>query len=809
VVVKKGARREGAAGPPLAPTETELPIPGSLPLPTETDSPICIPRPAPAEWRQGGTLNEEFVVEEVLGNGGYGVVLKVRHVLTGAAHAAKRIGGDQGYRKALQELRAWVELPQHPHIMPFGFCRLVDDYLVLFTGVAEGGSLADRVKREKPSPTRVRKWLVEVASGLAGAHESGVVHRDVKPGNVLLAADDTAKITDFGISRIGGREAGRGGTPRYRPPEQREDAAAGAKTVDVFAWGALALELLLGEACWKEGADALPELQARRDELPEDLVELVGRCLAHPPEHRPRDMIEVLGGLDPERAREIRHPWMQLMPSGNWPERARELGHPWRQLRPSVNWLAVDAARPHTSASAKAVEQLLDLQHVEARLAEGTHPPVILAEHYAERAAAHHALGDVAGALLVFSKAHAILAPIFQQPHTDLLAIAYARLNLLEAELQAALGQTERALSVARTASAILIGELVRDPQTYRLLKDAVRKDGFAHEFLANPPQELSPEFTRKGSRLVDSYLASQALTVGLLRAAGRTEEAVPLALVTLRHGHLLIAARNRVDASVLLLEQFIDIATAVELPSGTSKTLEFLMRWVDEVGSDLPTTVKTRHLCIDRVLGEAEVLLADFARRDGRPEAMASHSSNALRYFLDAADADPIHAPRLCEAWLGTASYLVNAAAPTSGAERAALLDGARRSWASAVAAVRRIADAYDKLRAMVDVELCRASIGALEGDPEAAAQSLSAHALAERLVAHVNDGTVICWWIRATRRHVWNLRRARTGSSEELQAIAALERRVEAAAARIYRPDLAPAGWSHDSPSDDHSNP
>ena len=150
--------------------------------------------------------------------------------------------------------------------------------------------------------------LAQLASALAAAHEHNIVHRDVKPANILISnSNGVAILTDFGIAAIlqAGdddltrltREGERLGNPRYMSPEQlRGEPLTGQS--DIYALGVVAFELLTGKGPFDDieiGDMAAahvrrppPDLSVRRPEVPQQLSDIVKRCLAKTPEHRPR-----------------------------------------------------------------------------------------------------------------------------------------------------------------------------------------------------------------------------------------------------------------------------------------------------------------------------------------------------------------------------------------------------------------------------------------------------------------------------------------------------------------------------------------
>ena len=180
------------------------------------------------------------------------------------------------------------------------------------------------------------RLLLDVAAGLAHAHAAGIVHRDVKPGNLRLLPDGRVKILDFGIAR----ELGAGsvltgddkaiGTLAYMAPEQARGELSDARA-DVHGWGAVAYELLSGRRAVPGHSpaamifrllDSAPQpLGELAPETPAELAALVDRCLERDPAKRPRDGAELLAILEPMARRLV--PSAELVaPSKPWSGRA-------------------------------------------------------------------------------------------------------------------------------------------------------------------------------------------------------------------------------------------------------------------------------------------------------------------------------------------------------------------------------------------------------------------------------------------------------------------------------------------------------
>jgi serine/threonine protein kinase len=210
-----------------------------------------------------------------------------------------------------REARAVAAL-SHPnivHLFDFGDER--DRTYMVFEYLA-GGSLEERLQRGEPlSDDEIANVAREIAEGLAHAHERGVVHRDLKPGNVLFDRDGRSKIADFGIAHVQGRdtltEAGTIlGTAAYISPEQVKGEPA-TPASDVYSFGVLLYRLLAGrlpfEAATPTKLAALhrdaepPPLPPGLDDV-QPLAALVMAALAKEPSRRPADGAALIGALD-------------------------------------------------------------------------------------------------------------------------------------------------------------------------------------------------------------------------------------------------------------------------------------------------------------------------------------------------------------------------------------------------------------------------------------------------------------------------------------------------------------------------------
>jgi eukaryotic-like serine/threonine-protein kinase len=273
-----GAEQVGPEGEQVGPDDPAMPTP-------------MIPR-AIADGR--------YRVIGRLGVGGMGVVLRARDEVLDRDVAVKMLADnlslDEGSRtRFLREARSAAAITD-PRVV--GVYDVGEEggrpYLVM--ELVDGASLADVLAERGPLPgDAVLDVATDALAGLGRAHEAGLLHRDVKPGNLLCAPDGTIKVTDFGVAIAvdGDRLTRTGfviGTAAYLAPERRRGEAATVRT-DLWALGATLTELLTGEPPG-EAADA--RMAERAAQIPPRLRLLVRRLLAADPEDRPRDALEAL-----------------------------------------------------------------------------------------------------------------------------------------------------------------------------------------------------------------------------------------------------------------------------------------------------------------------------------------------------------------------------------------------------------------------------------------------------------------------------------------------------------------------------------
>ncbi len=305
--------------------------------------------------RPGAVVGRFELVRE-LGRGGFGVVWEARDRELGRSVAFKavRAGPQTGLReeRLLREAEAAARL-SHPNIVTLYDVGRSEQGAYLVLELLKGCTLDVRRTRGPISLAEALRIGVEVAKGIAHAHASGVVHRDLKPGNVFLCDDGQVKILDFGMAHAFGRRKLDGGTRDYMAPEQARGAPEDERT-DVFAFGVILHQMLSGELPFegtgRERSRAAPEL-----EIPgaPGLGRLVAGMLERDPLKRPRDGGEVLAALSPIQAEEEATPPGDTRPAPQRENRSRAGGRarPRRRAQPATRGESSIAVLPFADLS--------------------------------------------------------------------------------------------------------------------------------------------------------------------------------------------------------------------------------------------------------------------------------------------------------------------------------------------------------------------------------------------------------------------------------------------------------------------------
>jgi len=264
----------------------------------------------PLAARVAEALGTAYTLEGEIGRGGMGVVYRARDEQLKRRVAIKVLPPELAFQQDIRERfkREAQTAGQllHPHIVPIYSVGEAKGIVFFVMGYVDGESVAGRVKRKGPlPPEEARRIMKESADALSAAHAVSVVHRDIKPDNILLEGTrGRVMVTDFGIAKAlsqgsGATLTGAGvaiGTPAFMSPEQ----AAGEKEIDgrsdLYSLGIVTYQMLAGELPFnaptvagilmKQITEPAPDIRRTRPDVPEDLALAVARCLEKDPENR-------------------------------------------------------------------------------------------------------------------------------------------------------------------------------------------------------------------------------------------------------------------------------------------------------------------------------------------------------------------------------------------------------------------------------------------------------------------------------------------------------------------------------------------
>lgn len=253
-----------------------------------------------------GETFERYEIEERIGRGGMGEVYRALDTRLLRKVAIKVIRPDrtdweEAIARLFREARAAAAF-QHPNAVAIYDLGQVEGTFFIVMELVRGRTLRGYVGPGTAPLDMKLKWLVGIARALSAAHEAGIVHRDVKPGNIMITSEGIAKVLDFGLAKpIDDTEAVTKvgyllGTPRYMSPEQREGTEADARS-DQYAFGLTAYELLTGSHAENRegGASGLTRLVGG---LTLGMAQVVERTLEEDPSRRYPSMAAAANALE-------------------------------------------------------------------------------------------------------------------------------------------------------------------------------------------------------------------------------------------------------------------------------------------------------------------------------------------------------------------------------------------------------------------------------------------------------------------------------------------------------------------------------
>jgi serine/threonine protein kinase len=281
-------------------------------------------------WKLGESILDTYRVERVFESGGMGLVYQVRHLHWNCDLALKQprasfLRSREDVLAFEEEIETWSRLGLHPNVVTCHYSRRMDGIPCVFSEFVMGGSLSEWIHNRRLYEgedaevlARLLKVAIQFAHGLGWAHRQGFVHQDVKPGNVLMAEDETAKVSDFGLARhlkpsnmaLAPSHTARvsGFTRPYASPEQLRGGFVSTST-DMWSWAVSILEMFMGGLVWSEGSIApmvfrefLAQGARGRNlpQMPPGISRLLSKCLRIDTCGHPRSFVEIAEAVEIE-----------------------------------------------------------------------------------------------------------------------------------------------------------------------------------------------------------------------------------------------------------------------------------------------------------------------------------------------------------------------------------------------------------------------------------------------------------------------------------------------------------------------------
>jgi serine/threonine protein kinase len=334
----------------------------------EASQQAAMPRPASGSLTVGDSLGEYELLERI-GQGAIGEVFKAVHRRMRRIVAIKAVHAATSSSEALKRFEREVKLAgmlSHPNIVAALDANEANGFHYLVMEYVPGQDLAAILQQQGPLPIgQALDFIVQAARGLGYAHTQGVIHRNVKPGNLLVGLDGVVKILDMGLARYEDEsgeqltQAGQAmGTVDYMAPEQAADARQADQRSDIYSLGYTLYRLITGQvpyaaknAVMKAIAHAqspIPPLRAIRPDAPEALESVYQKMVAKKPAERYQTMSDVVAALDACGSGQplpVVQPVAQaVMPAVAAPAPAKPAARPMRRRNDSTTILAIGAA---------------------------------------------------------------------------------------------------------------------------------------------------------------------------------------------------------------------------------------------------------------------------------------------------------------------------------------------------------------------------------------------------------------------------------------------------------------------------------
>jgi len=261
----------------------------------------------------GKVIGQRFKILQSIGVGGMGAVFKAKDQELNEVVALKVLRNRQQSDQAIEQLKDEIRMARrisHPNVVRIHDYGQIGNKVFISMEYVQGFTLHQVIKHAgKMRPFAARHAAIHICRGLAAAHEAGVIHRDLKPDNIIIELDTSVKLMDFGIASVDNavsrvnKEQEVGGTMAYISPEQAQGHGADERS-DIYSLGAMLMEMFVGKRPFyekdieqlmlKHVSEKPSEITDYWADAPSQLNELILACLAKKPSDRPQSVNEVL-----------------------------------------------------------------------------------------------------------------------------------------------------------------------------------------------------------------------------------------------------------------------------------------------------------------------------------------------------------------------------------------------------------------------------------------------------------------------------------------------------------------------------------
>ncbi len=272
------------------------------------------------EWRPGDIILDRYKIEKIF-SGAMGRVYIAEHLgwkvpLAIKAPKAEILANKEGIQRILTEANSWVRMGMHPNVATCYYVLNIDETPYLFIEYVDGGDLSSWLKTGRCKDQRtLLNMAIQFCHGMEFTHSKGIIHRDIKPGNILLTKNALLKITDFGIIQTTNSQGkdktltktsseqtvGFRGTPSYASPEQFRDTHSVDLRSDIFSFGICLWLMFCGRRPYKNNniqGKAVPSPSDPKTPFPTALKDLLVKSVEFDPEDRFQNFSELRKALN-------------------------------------------------------------------------------------------------------------------------------------------------------------------------------------------------------------------------------------------------------------------------------------------------------------------------------------------------------------------------------------------------------------------------------------------------------------------------------------------------------------------------------